>query len=115
MLQFCRDKGAWLAEILSPEENYSLWQQFKKNDSCYWIGLTDLAMEGQFVWQHSFKPLVWSNWQPGQPDNAYDADCVCAGWGDPDEFQWDDEPCTVGSAWQWLWLQLALCQFDYVS
>ncbi len=34
-----------------------------------WIGLTDEAMEGTFVWITG-EPLVYTNWTPGEPNNA---------------------------------------------
>ena len=43
----------------------------------YWIGLTDSATEGHFIWQHSSKPLGWSNWEGGEPNNNFgNEDCV---------------------------------------
>jgi lectin-like protein/PEP-CTERM motif-containing protein len=37
-------------------------------DRSLWIGLTDQAQEGHFVWT-SGEPLTYTNWIPGQPDN----------------------------------------------
>ena len=71
----------------------------------YWIGLTDLAYEGRFIWQHSYKPLGggWANWYPNEPNDAGGSeDCVLmfnngTSWG------WNDSACN-GS-------RHALCQF----
>ena len=79
LLQFCADKGGWLAEIFTSEEQVSMNQLLPIGDNshAYWIGLTDSAVEGHFVWQHSSKPLIWSNWYPGEPNNAWGIeDCV---------------------------------------
>ncbi len=61
----------------------------------YWIGLSDEAKEGTFVWQHSFEEAVYTNWANGQPDNGGgDENCgeVHFFW---DELQhsWNDEQC----------------------
>ena len=103
LLQFCINKGGWLAEILSPEENSNLKPVFMQSGKYYWIGLTDSAVEGHFVWQHSLKPMIWSNWSPYQPDNAKgNEDCVEVGW--PAEFKWNDGDCNYSATF-------ALCEF----
>ena len=61
--------------------------------SCYWIGLSDLAAEGKFVWQHSFSPLKnYTNWLPGEPNDYYgNEDCVMLKKGS--HWGWIDEDC----------------------
>ena len=71
MSQFCTEKGGWLAEIFSSEEQTSIMNEVPlEQDSHYWIGLTDSAVEGHFIWQHSSKPLSWLNWNGGEPNNG---------------------------------------------
>ena len=41
----------------------------------YWIGLTDSANEGTFVWQ-SGEALTYTNWSAGEPNNLLGEDCV---------------------------------------
>ncbi|MEA5534599.1 lectin-like protein [Crocosphaera sp. XPORK-15E] len=43
-----------------------------------WIGLNDAATEGTFKWI-SGESVSYTNWQPGQPDNAYSADFALLG------------------------------------
>ena len=38
---------------------------FARNEYCIWLGLTDSAMEGTFVWMHSGHSLTYSKWAPG--------------------------------------------------
>lgn len=53
-----------------------------------WIGLNDFAVEGDFQWRNG-DPLLYSNWDPSQPDNFFGAeDAVylssAGGWNDSD-------------------------------
>ena len=83
-----------MAEILSQSEQSNLEAllnigQYKD----YWIGLSDLAYEGKFEWQHSITPLgEYNDWSEGNPDNHQgNEDCVHItgqyGW------RWDDFVC----------------------
>merc|ERR1719357_2314469 len=94
--QFCGEKGGYLAEILSQSEQTNLEAllnigQYKN----YWIGLSDLAYEGKFEWQHSLTPLgEYTNWSSNQPDNAQgDEDCIMI-WGRSwANWSWNDFNC----------------------
>ena len=59
------------------------------------IGLTDLATEGTFVWDDG-TPLGYSNWHTGEPNNGgsggYQEDCAIIA-GARVGAQWDDRPC----------------------
>merc|ERR1711970_497763 len=61
--EFCRTKGGYLAEIQSAEES-DLVTTVLNQETCYWIGLNELANRGQWMWQHSVTPMKWSNWFP---------------------------------------------------
>ena len=68
-----------MAEIYTAEEQSDIINEVLGgyNSKFYWIGLTDSAVEGQFIWQHSSKPLGWSNWNGGEPNNNFgNEDCV---------------------------------------
>uniref|UniRef100_A0AAZ1Y284 C-type lectin domain-containing protein n=1 Tax=Oreochromis aureus TaxID=47969 RepID=A0AAZ1Y284_OREAU len=73
----CRDKGADLAVIESPEEqNYLI--TLTQNPT--WIGLNDKEEEGKWKWIDG-TPLTLKYWESNQPDN---------GAGDP---RWGEEDC----------------------
>ncbi|HSN24865.1 MAG TPA: lectin-like protein [Kofleriaceae bacterium] len=59
------------------------------------IGLTDRAVEGTFVWDDG-TPLGYSNWHTGEPNNGgsggYQEDCAIIA-GARVGAQWDDRPC----------------------
>merc|ERR1719402_384927 len=66
--QFCNDNRGWLAEIFSAEEQSKINEVLMQED-WFWIGLTDLAFEGQFEWHHSYKALgSWTNWRATEPN-----------------------------------------------
>jgi hypothetical protein len=59
--------GGYLATVNDAAEQAWLAATFPGQD--LWIGLTDEAVEGTFVWD-SGEPVSYLNWCPGQPDNA---------------------------------------------
>jgi hypothetical protein len=61
-----------------------------------WIGLSDRATEGTFVWDDG-SALAFSNWAAGEPnsgglDATYQEDCAIIAGARPTK-QWDDRPC----------------------
>ena len=76
----------------------------------YWIGLTDSAVEGQFIWEHSSKPLEWSHWAWFEPNNARgNEDCVMSGYGN--DGVWDDMDCNCNVNQYSGHIINALCQY----
>lgn len=69
---YCQSLNGHLATIGSANENtfVSLMASGSK-----WIGLTDEAVEGTFVWSNG-EPLVYTNWSGANPDNAGNQDYV---------------------------------------
>lgn len=63
--------GGHLASINDAAEQnwvFSAFGTFGGVDRGLWIGLSDQASEGNFVWT-SGEPLTYTNWIAGQPDN----------------------------------------------
>ncbi|XP_039608042.1 CD209 antigen-like protein C isoform X1 [Polypterus senegalus] len=82
-LDGCRQYGAHLVIIESEEEQTFLLNEASKKGSGYWIGLNDMATEGQFVWvdnkrldpSKSFWGMNWGGSM--EPDNWKNLeDCV---------------------------------------
>ena len=54
----------------------------------YWFGYTDIDSEGVWVWTDGYTG-TYTRWSPGEPNNAFDADCASTYNGD----RWDDRGC----------------------
>ena len=52
-----------------------------------WLGVTDVAQEGVFVWDHNGKQLTYSDWDTNQPNNWGDQDYVDYKFG----YGWQDD------------------------
>jgi len=77
-------------------------------DIRYWIGASDLATEGSFVWAESHEAVDYANWRPGEPNNDDNEDCVEMGWNSDGAFGWNDKHCTSTEIH-------AFCQTDIVE
>ena len=90
---FCRQlKDSHLVTVESSMENGFLRDyisRLKKQD--YWIGLTDVLIEGVYKWQTTDTVPTFLDWAPGQPDNGNNEDCVHFRSSDR---HWNDDHCT---------------------
>lgn len=68
---YANSTGGYLVSVTTQAESDWLVATFRPLMSppdYVWIGLTDTAVEGTFVWD-SGEPLVWTNWVSGEPNN----------------------------------------------
>ena len=86
----CQAAGLQLATVQSAAQNALLLATAA--DNMVWIGGTDAASEGTWVWSPSNTPLSYSNWATGEPNNfAGGQDCLTGNYNDAGE--WDDQTC----------------------
>jgi len=66
----CAEMGGQLATVNSAEENeFILGLAAKGANDSYWLGASDEAKEGEWVWTDG-TPLKYNNWQKQQPNNG---------------------------------------------
>ncbi|XP_041356309.1 perlucin-like [Gigantopelta aegis] len=86
---------SYLVVITSAQEDKFIRDYLLQNatNSDYWIGANDQQDEDHFQWMSngSHKPVNYTNWYPGQPDNYGGEDCVelRQEYG----FRWNDWGC----------------------
>lgn len=81
-------QGGNLATIRNSAENLWISQNFGSvNSNGLWIGLNDLATEGQYVWASGETP-GYTNWGAGEPNNTGNQDVVRIYPGN--SWRWDD-------------------------
>jgi hypothetical protein len=86
--------GADLAVISTSQENTALWSQaVNLREQHYWIGLDDLATEGQFLWSDGTLEDAsgFNSWSPGEPNNWNDSEDCAHLWSF--EPSWNDISC----------------------
>lgn len=79
-------QGAHLVTIRSAAEQTWIYQTF--GTVGFWIGFSDAATEGTWTWTSGESP-TYTNWCPGEPNNASNEDFSnlsgCGGWNDVED------------------------------
>ena len=94
----CQDSGGDLASIHSAEENADMFTAILRSMGGFpttnvLFGATDATREGTWVWVDG-TPFDYSNWNPGEPNNAENEDCAGIGMG-INNGKWADFSCVV--------------------
>eukprot|EP00105_Crassostrea_gigas_P040599 XP_019924747.1 PREDICTED: perlucin-like protein [Crassostrea gigas] len=87
----CSVKGAKLVEIESPEEDVYIRTLAHNLTENVWLGGTDVAEEGKWVWQSTGTIFSYSAWYVKQPNNYQNQDCLCL--FRPFGINWNDISC----------------------
>ncbi|XP_067088360.1 CD209 antigen-like protein E [Osmerus mordax] len=98
--QDCRERGADLVIINSLEEQVFLNNNITKNT---WIGLSDRARGGNYIWVDGTPLTTPEFWSPGQPNNIpsgyLDQDCGEIVSSALPPRTWNDAACNNNSYW----------------
>ncbi|XP_048780984.2 perlucin-like protein [Ostrea edulis] len=102
---YCLSMNSGLVEIETEAENNYLESQLKvihnhgsdptanQNEVSYWLGGNDIEIEGVFKWVKSDLTLTFTDWNPGQPDDANGEDCMELRGAF--HYHWNDLPCNI--------------------
>uniref|UniRef100_A0A182NPC5 C-type lectin domain-containing protein n=1 Tax=Anopheles dirus TaxID=7168 RepID=A0A182NPC5_9DIPT len=97
--QTCRLYGGHLASIESADENARVVTAIKAAGNFgkeWFIGATDIGIEGQYVWIGLNKKITsssYTNWNAGEPNNQGNEDCVAI--GSAAGVFWNDVRCNL--------------------
>ncbi|XP_060593186.1 perlucin-like, partial [Ruditapes philippinarum] len=90
---YCLNLGADLVQLETIAENNFLKGYLKKIEAKHaWIGLNDMTHEGIWRWYGTNEHATFSDWTPGQPDNAMNIE-DCVHFNHYHYFKWNDFPC----------------------
>jgi hypothetical protein len=63
-----------------------------QNGEDFWIGVNDIDIEGDWVWESDKSKLLFSDWHDGEPNHYNNGDCCQIKWYNL-LYRWNDEPC----------------------
>ena len=87
----CVEEGGHLASVESNAENWSIQGLLKDIQDPVWLGGSDAAAEGTWVFTDGTALTHTTAWSDGQPDNRGGGQaCMATNFKGPD---WDDAAC----------------------
>ncbi|XP_071454358.1 C-type lectin 37Db isoform X1 [Hetaerina americana] len=100
--QYCRYHGMHLASIESQEESDKLEKHIKDYGlglEHFWTSGTDQGEEGVFFWLSNGRPVTYTNWNAGEPnnfryENGEEEHCLELWNRDGKGLKWNDTPCS---------------------
>uniref|UniRef100_A0AAG5D626 C-type lectin domain-containing protein n=1 Tax=Anopheles atroparvus TaxID=41427 RepID=A0AAG5D626_ANOAO len=98
---YCRSVDMEMAEVLNAAEAEALREtiaeEFDPDTEFYWIGANDLGLQARYNWALTGRPVTYTNWAPGEPNNAREEGderpmerCVAVGKA---TLEWNDFLC----------------------
>ena len=87
----CKEQGANLITIRNQEDN--VYVQNKHNGGGTWLGLSDMAKDGEFCWISDEKSN-FTFWKKGDLESPFSADCAFA-LGAPARYKWCHDSCSL--------------------
>jgi len=100
--QYCRYHGMHLASITTELENKQLDEYINSQGlghEHFWTSGTDQGEESRFFWMSTGKPLTYTNWNAGEPnnfryENGEEEHCLELWNRDGKGMKWNDTPCS---------------------
>ncbi|XP_011424365.3 C-type lectin domain family 10 member A [Magallana gigas] len=90
---YCHSYQGKLAEPITPGEQSFLASHASSQKHLYWIGISDVIVENQWIYSSTQHSLVVNNWRHGQPDGHSGENCVLM--DGHSHGQWRDTHCHV--------------------
>ncbi|CAC5386980.1 COLEC12 [Mytilus coruscus] len=91
----CHRMGGFLVKIDNTIESWFLknFRTVEKNTGHVWIGAHDSVQESRFIWESDNTVLTYTDWNPGEPNNAgRQEDCVHM--NNNNGYKWNDIKCS---------------------
>ncbi|XP_078311288.1 CD209 antigen-like protein C [Crassostrea virginica] len=97
-LSFCKTSfDAKLVEVESASESTFIEHESRNHaglaTGVFWLGGSDVVVEGEWEWMTSHSRLTYSHWAPGQPSNDANRE-HCLNIHSGFLYRWNDAPCT---------------------
>ncbi|XP_008483231.1 hepatic lectin-like, partial [Diaphorina citri] len=78
---------------------FKFWRLQGLGHEHFWISGTDQAEEGTFFWMATGKPITFTNWNAGEPnnfryENGEEEHCLELWNRDGKGMKWNDSPCS---------------------
>ncbi|KAM8828848.1 secretory phospholipase A2 receptor isoform 3-T3 [Spinachia spinachia] len=91
---WCKGQGGELAVIDDQYENDFVASYLRDLELPTWIGLSDLLVENQYAWSDGLSPVLYTNWNEKEPNNAGGTEhCVAMAHGPLMSGRWNDDVC----------------------
>ncbi|XP_028318805.1 macrophage mannose receptor 1 [Gouania willdenowi] len=91
---WCKEQGGTLAIIDNQHENNFVTSYLRDLRLPTWIGLSDLLVENQYAWSDGVSPVLFTNWNDKEPNNAGGSEhCVTITHNMLVSGKWNDDAC----------------------
>ncbi|XP_061732556.1 macrophage mannose receptor 1 isoform X2 [Nerophis ophidion] len=91
---WCKDQGGQLAVIDDQYENDFLSSYLRDLQPPTWIGMSDILVENQYAWSDGVSPVLYTNWNDKEPNNAGGTEhCVAMTHNALVSGKWNDDAC----------------------
>ncbi|KAL4231972.1 hypothetical protein ACF0H5_009549 [Mactra antiquata] len=95
---YCEAYGADLATVANDRDQTFLSGYLQRlsssyfNSGIFWLGGSDQASEGTWIWDKSQQQITYTKWKTGEPNNAGKGE-NCLTMSFSDNFLWNDNNC----------------------